>query len=144
MSDAAPDQTHARALIDRCLDAHRACLATAAYAVDQGEADARLLQVLHDAADVTLTTAHLMMRASRFHRPMLVVCDRVMMACADVLDARERDDAQIRTAYAAVLGVHSASEAFLNPSEGQDDSVLEEALRETFPGSDTVPPPTEL
>ena len=144
MSDAAPDQTHARALIDRCLDAHRACLSTAAYAVDQGRGDAGLLQILHDAADVTLATAHMMMRASRFHRPMLIVCDRVMTACAEVLDAREHDDAQMRTAYAAVLGVHGASEAFLHPSEGKEDAALDEALRETFPGSDTVPPPTEL
>lgn len=141
------EDTHARQVMDDCLAAYKACTETASYCVQEGGAlaDPHLLQRLHDCADIALTTVNFLSRASRFHRQVAAVCADVAEACAEELVERApADDAQIRVTHAACLRVHRSCAELTGVEPTPSEDARDEALRETFPGSDAPPPPTEL
>lgn len=140
-------ETHARQAMDDGLAAYKACKETAAYCVQEGGALANphLLQHLHDCADVSLTTVNLLSRASRFHREAATLCAEVAGACAETLEEHtSTDDEQIRVAHAACLRLQRCCQELTGHDQAPSSDKRDEALRETFPGSDPTPPPTEL
>jgi len=140
-------ETKARLVMDDALDAYKACRETTAYCVQEGGdlADPHLIQHLEDAADVALMTTNLLSRASRSHRQAVAFCADVAEACAETLEQRASlDDDQLRVAYAACLRLHECCLQLTGLAEIPSSDERDEALRETFPGSDPTPPPTEL
>jgi hypothetical protein len=140
-------ETQARQLMDDALSAYKACKETAAYCVQEGGelADPDLLQPVHDCADVALMVTNLVTRASRFHRQAAALCADVAEACAEALNQRAAlDDEQLRVTHAACVRLHQCCLELTGLADSPSSDQRDEALRETFPGSDPTPPPTEL
>jgi len=78
--------------IQNCQDCHRACLQTLTYCMKQGGRHARPehLRLLMDCADICLTSAAFMIRASDLHPHTCAACAAVCQACAD--DCAEMSD----------------------------------------------------
>lgn len=78
--------------IQNCQDCHRACLQTLAYCMKQGGRHARPehLRLLMDCADICLTSAAFMIRASDLHTHICAACAQVCQRCAD--DCNELSD----------------------------------------------------
>src|SRR5438876_12231326 len=75
--------------IQNCQDCHRACLQTLTYCLKQGGRHARPdhLRLLMDCADIGLTSAAVMIRASDLHPHPRAACAAGCEACAG--DCRE-------------------------------------------------------
>lgn len=71
--------------IQNCQDCHRACLQTLTYCMKQGgrHAEPEHLRLLMDCADICLTSAAFMIRASDLHTHTCAVCAAVCARCAD-------------------------------------------------------------
>ena len=71
--------------IQNCQDCHRACLQTLAYCMKQGgrHAAPEHLRLLMDCADICLTSAAFMIRASDLHMHTCAACAAVCQRCAD-------------------------------------------------------------
>lgn len=138
------DETHALTLIDGSLSCYKTCHLTAAYCSNEGGdmADPHRLQLLYDAADASLMLANLLTRASRFHREAARFTRAVVKACAEQLG--DHEDPQLRTAYAACQGVVRICDELLDRESVAREDAQDEAVKETFPASDPVPPPTKL
>jgi hypothetical protein len=89
-------------------------------------------------------TTNFLSRASRFHQQATALCADVAEACASTLEETSLDDPQLRVAYAACLRLHECCLELAGQAERPSTDARDEALRETFPGSDPTPPPTEL
>jgi len=78
--------------IQNCQDCHRACLQTLTYCMKQGGRHARPdhLRLLMDCADICLTSAAFMIRASDLHTHTCAACAVVCQRCAD--DCAEMSD----------------------------------------------------
>lgn len=143
-------KTHALQLIDDAIEAYKLCEQTAAYLVDQGGplAEPHLVRIVRDACEINQAAAAFTSRASAFHRDVLELAAAVSDRCAEALEAVEADHDQIRATRAACARAATASRELLDPSSvprsSRQEDQRDEALKETFPGSDTVPPPTEL
>ena len=88
--------------IEDCLACHRVCLETLTYSLGKGgeRAEAKLLRLLMDCAEMCQTSANFMLRGSELHNRTCFACsevcgrcaescarlgeDRMMKACADV------------------------------------------------------------
>ena len=75
--------------IQNCQDCHRACLQTFAWCLKRGGryADPDLLRNLLDCADICLTSATFMIRASDLHVHTCAACAAVCQHCADACAA---------------------------------------------------------
>src|SRR5678816_4491093 len=71
--------------IQNCQDCHRACLQTLTYCMKQGgrHAEPGHLRLLMDCADICLTSAAFMIRASDLHVFTCGACAEVCQRCAD-------------------------------------------------------------
>src|SRR3954471_13920707 len=78
--------------IQNCQDCHRACLQTLAYCMKQGgrHAEPQHLRLLMDCADICITSAAFMLRASDLHTYTCAACAEVCQRCAD--DCNEMSD----------------------------------------------------
>jgi hypothetical protein len=78
--------------IQNCQDCHRACLQTLTYCMKQGgrHAAPEHLRLLMDCADICLTSAAFMIRASDLHAHTCAACAVVCRHCAD--DCAEMGD----------------------------------------------------
>ena len=78
--------------IQNCQDCHRACLQTLTYCMKQGgrHAGPDHLRLLMDCADICLTSAAFMIRASDLHAHTCAACAAVCERCAD--DCAEMSD----------------------------------------------------
>lgn len=97
MSDVGhPAETKAQQLIATCMDAYTACRLAAAYAVNEGGdvADPHRMQALHDAADLSLTLANLLTRASHLHRRLAALTGDAAEAAAEALQDLEDEPLQ--------------------------------------------------
>jgi hypothetical protein len=74
-------------------DCHRACLQTLAYCMKQGgrHAAPQHLRLLMDCADICLTSAAFMSRASDLHAYTCAACAAVCQACAEDCDQMSDD-----------------------------------------------------
>ena len=72
------------ACIQNCQDCHRACLQTLVYCMQQGGRHARPdhLRLLMDCAEICLTSANFMLRASDLYRHTCAACAEVCRQCA--------------------------------------------------------------
>ena len=79
--------------IQNCQDCHRACLQTLAYCMKQGGRHAAPdhLRLLMDCADICLTSAAFMLRASDLHTHTCAACAEVCQRCADDCKAMSDD-----------------------------------------------------
>jgi len=86
MVDATSDYSEQMlACIQNCQDCHRACLQTLTYCMKQGgrHAEPEHLRLLMDCADICLTSAAFMIRASDLHVFTCGACAEVCQRCAD-------------------------------------------------------------
>lgn len=141
-----PAHTHALEAVDACMDAYKLCIQTAAYAANEGGAfgTPAVLQALYDAADAVLATSQFIARSSGFHKDVARLTVRVARHATDTLAPHTHDDGQLRAAHAALGRAARALDELTGNAESAHYDRHDEAVAETFPGSDTVPPPTEL
>lgn len=141
-----PAQTHALDTIDACLDAYKHSIQTAAYAAAEGGdvGDPSVLQALYDAADAALATSNYIARASAFHKELATFTARVARHAMDVLSPNTHEDGQLRAAHAALGRACRACTQLAGGEVANTYDDHDQAVAETFPGSDPVPPPTEL
>ena len=78
--------------IQNCQDCHRACIQTLTYCLKQGgrHAAPEHLRLLLDCADICLTSAAFMLRASNLHTHTCAACAEVCQRCAE--DCRKMSD----------------------------------------------------
>lgn len=144
MSDIA-NTTHVAAdqVVDDCMETYKLCRQTAAHCIDQGGDLATLprLQALDDCAEVNLSLANFLLRASRHVRPMAALCMEVSRACAESLEPFENQDLQIRATYAACRRSQRVSSELLGHEEPAEYTAQDESSWESFPASDSPAPP---
>lgn len=145
-STAGTDQTQARQVMESGAQLYRLCMESAAYGAQEGGDYGRpkTLQALHDTADLSLVLINLLARASRLHRAQAEVTRKAAEQCAEVLRPFEQDDGQLRATFAACRSFVTAIDELTGAVTREGSSQRDEALKETFPGSDSPPPPTEL
>lgn len=135
-------------LATESLGAYRHLREAAFHLIKNGGAAAtpEVLSLLHDAADIHSAVADFAMRGSRYSTQLAHLCKTIGGACADALEPHTNEDATLRVAYAACRQTGQFCDAYLDAlRDGNDaDDKLHEALLETFPASDPVPPPTEI
>jgi hypothetical protein len=83
--------------IENCLDCHRVCEETVAYCTQMGgkHIEPTHLRILHDCAQVCITSADFMLRGSEFHPRVCGICAEVCDRCAESC-ASMNDDAQMQ------------------------------------------------
>lgn len=140
------ERTHALQVIEAGTQLYRLCIESAAYGAQTGgdHGSPETLQALHDAADLSLALVNLLARASRLHRSQASVSREAAEQCASVLRPLEKEDDQFRATFAACRSFIQAIDVLTGSVTRDDGSQRDEALKETFPGSDSPPPPTEL
>ena len=87
----------------RCWECHRVCLETISHCLQMGgqHADPAHIRLLMDCAEICLTSANFMLRASDFHVQTCAVCAVVCERCAK--DCDQFNDAQMKTCAEACL-----------------------------------------
>ncbi len=133
-------------VIDDLMATYRICHQTAAYCIDSGGELATLarLRAFDDCAEINLTLANFLLRASRHARALAELCVAVSTACAEEIKDVEHDDGQLRAAYAACQRSRHACLEVLGEEIPSKEDKRDEAGRESFPASDPPPPPTSL
>ena len=139
-------RTKALQTIESCLETYKLCTQTASYGIGKGGvlADPHRLQAVYDCAEANLMLANFLSRASRFHRPLAELCAEISENCAEWLSSLEHDDPQLRATYAACQGSARTCLELIGHLEEAKDDAHDEAMRETYPGSDAPLPPTVL
>ena len=139
------DQTHSERLIEAALSVYKYARMAAAYCSDQrGElADPHRLRTLYDVAETHLLLADMLSRASSLSREAATLAAQAADAGLEAYGASEEADV-LRTLYAVTAEAKRQAQVFTGDREAieEGDPQREEALRETFPASDPVPPPT--
>lgn len=133
-------------VIDDLMDTYRICRQTAAYCIDSGGELATLarLRAFDDCAEINLTLANFLLRASEHWRNLASLCVEVSTACAREIEDVEHSDGQIRAAYAACRRSRQACLELLGEELLEQEDRRDEEIRESFPASDPPPPPTTL
>ena len=139
-------ETEALQTIDDCMEAYKVCRQTAAYSIGKGGklAEPHRIQVLYDAAEINLAMADFLSRASHFHNALGKLCIEITRACAEAISKDEHDDDQLRTTYAVCERAIRSCKELTGAEEPAHTDERDVALKGTFPGSDSTPPPTEL
>ncbi len=141
------DQTHSERLIEAALSVYKHARMAAAYCSDQrGDlADPRRLRTLYDVAETHLLLADMLGRASTLSRDAATLAVQAAEAGLEAYGSTEEADI-LRTLYAVTAEAKREAQVFTGAKEAveEGDPQREEALRETFPASDAVPPPTEV
>lgn len=133
-------------VIDDLMETYRICHQTAAYSIDTGGELATLarLRAFDDCAEINLTLANFLLRASKHVAAVAELCVVVSEACAEAIEDVEHEDGQLRAAYAACRRSRRACLQVLGEAEPTEDDDQDEAVRESFPASDPPPPPTHF
>lgn len=133
-------------VIDDLMETYRICHQTVAYCIDSGGDLATLarLKAFDDCAEINLTLANFLLRASEHWRGLAVTCVDVSAACASEIEDIEHSDGQLRAAYASCNRSRHACLELLGEETQADDDDRDETIRESFPASDPPPPPTSL
>lgn len=133
-------------IIDDLMETYRICLESAAYCIDKGGDLATLdrLKAFDDCAEINLSLANFLLRASEHARGMARLCLAISTACAESIRHVEHDDGQLRAAYAASQRSRHACLEILGEEVRRHDDERDEIVRESFPASDPPPPPTQL
>ncbi len=133
-------------VIDDLMDTYRICHQTAAYCIDSGGDLATLvrLRAFDDCAEINLTLANFLLRASEHWRDLATLCVEVSTACASEIEDVEHGDGQLRAAYAACQRSRHACLELLGEEVREREDRRDEEIRESFPASDPPPPPTTL
>lgn len=133
-------------VIDDLMDTFRICRQTAAYCIDSGGDLATLarLRAFDDCAEINLTLANFLLRASEHWRDLASLCVEVSAACAREIKDIEHRDGQVRAAYAACTRSRHACLELLGEEFREQEDRRDEEIRESFPASDPPPPPTTL
>jgi hypothetical protein len=138
--------THAERLIDASLAVYKHARMAAAYCADQrGElAEPHRLRSLYDTAETHLLLADALGRASTLSQDIARLAARAAQASLDAYSSADAD--VLRTLYAVTAEAKREAQIFTGDQEEAEveDPAREEALKETFPASDTVPPPTTV
>ncbi len=139
------DPTHSERLIEAALSVYKYARMAAAYCSDQrGElADPHRLRTLYDVAETHLLLADMLSRASNLSREAATLAAQAADAGLEAYGTTEEADV-LRTLYAVTAEAKRQAQIFTGAKEEPhaDDPQLAEALRETFPASDPIPPPT--
>lgn len=133
-------------VIDDLMETYRICHQTAAYCIDSGGDLATLtrLKAFDDCAEVNLTLANFLLRASEHSMKLAALCRDISAACARAIEDVEHGDGQLRAAYAACQRSHHACKELVGDDVPAHEDARDEAGRESFPASDPPPPPTQL
>lgn len=133
-------------VIDDLMETYRICHQTTAYCIDHGGELATLerLKAFDDCAEINLTLANFLLRASDYAVRLAGLCLSVSMACAQSIQDIEHDDGQLRAAYAACQRSRHACMELIGDEVREKEDALDEAVRESFPASDPSPPPTQI
>ena len=137
-------KAEAQTLTHQCLATYRLCREAAAHAAIE---DRTVRAELENCADLHLTTANFLLRASPFNRELAALTAAVAKSVADTLEPLEQTDSILRAAYAACLRTYHACAAWMGAESSAvptPPDARDVALEETFPASDPPPPPTEL
>lgn len=133
-------------VIDDLMETYRICHQTAAYCIDSGGELATLtrLRAFDDCAEINLTLANFLLRASKHAHMLAQLCVDVSTACAEAIQDVEHRDGQLRAAYAACRRSRHACLEVLGDESPIEEDDRDEAVRESFPASDPPPPPTQI
>jgi hypothetical protein len=93
-----PHQERSREMqecLDNCLNCHTVCLETIHHCLEMGgeHAEARHISLLHDCAEICMTSAHFLIGMSDFHPQTCGVCADICDACADSCEKLASGDA---------------------------------------------------
>jgi hypothetical protein len=71
--------------ITNCLDCHSVCLATLSHCLEKGgdHAEASHIRLMQDCAQICITSADFMLRASPLHPMTCRICAEICELCAD-------------------------------------------------------------
>ncbi len=144
--DEPPTRPGAQEVIADCLKTYKMCLETAAYGLGEGGAlaEASLISLLNDCADVNLAMANFLTRGSRFGPELAAFCIAVSEACAEAMEPMEHADGQLRAAYAACLRSRRSCAEWIGVLPRATPDVCDDILAATFPASDPPPTPTQI
>ncbi len=133
-------------VIDDLMETYRICHQSAAYCIDAGGDLATLarLRAFDDCAEISLTLANFLLRASKHADALAQLCVDVSTACAEEIRDVEHRDGQLRAAYAACRRSRRACLEVLGEVVTNEDDDRDEAVRESFPASDPPAPPTQI
>lgn len=133
-------------VIDDLMETYRICHQTAAYCIDSGGNLATLarLRAFDDCAEINLTLANFLLRASEHSTALARLCAEIATACAEEIQDVEHQDGQLRAAYAACQRSRHACLELLGDETVETEDDRDEAVRESFPASDPPPPPTQI
>lgn len=133
-------------IIDDLMETYRVCHQTAAYSIDSGGELATLarLRAFDDCAEINLTLANFLLRASDHSHALAELCAEVSAACAEAIEDVEHQDGQLRAAYAACQHSRQSCLEVLGEYVPEVEDARDEAVRESFPASDPPPPPTQI
>lgn len=133
-------------LIDDLMETYRICHQTTAYCIDSGGDLATLarLKAFDDCAEINLTLANFLLRASEHWRSLAAMCVDISAACAREIEDIEHSDGQLRSAFAACQRSRHACRELLGVEVPAREDPRDETIRESFPASDPPPPPTTL
>ena len=126
-----------RKAINDCWSCHSACLEAVAHGTQVGgrHADAALMQLLLDCAEISQVAANFMLRGSDLYRRICEVCAEVAARCAQAVDDFS-DDAVMKLVEEATLRCASSCKQMAAPAQVDQDEMSEQS----FPASDPPAP----
>lgn len=110
--------------IEECLNCHAACTMTAQYALGEGgdKADAGLVGVLLDCAEICQTSANFMLRGSPYHGATCAACAELCRATEDALRDFGDDEQMAHCAEMCATCATSCERMAAMDTDGDDEA----------------------
>jgi hypothetical protein len=140
------DTTHSEQLIASATAVYTHARKAAAFCANERSelAEPHRLRTLYDVAETHLLLGDLLTRASPLSRDAAALAVRAADASLEAYSQSDAPDV-LRTLYSVTAQAKHQALIFTGDLEADEaDSQLAEALRETFPASDPIPPPTQV